>query len=54
MPPGSSAPPVAWQTSRVKLRPEALEFSGLRMDDIERVILNILNDQETLNLYTAN
>jgi hypothetical protein len=24
------------------------------VDDIERVILNILNDQETLNLYTAN
>lgn len=39
---------------RVKLKPEALEFSGLRVDDIERVILNILNDQETLNLYTAN
>ena len=41
------------QSFRILLNPEALEISQLRLDDIERVILHILHDQETLNLYTS-
>lgn len=37
---------------RVKLKTEALEISKLNLSDLERVILHILHDKETLRLYT--
>jgi len=38
---------------RCKIKPEALEYSGLTSLDIERVIAHALNDKETINLYAT-